>query len=166
MISTSRSVPVISSGLCFLAGVRRPVLDLDRHRRWTTQKGQLSCELPPSEWSIDYDSLDPGRPRDRLQPRRGQVLIQAWRRHYTPSAHTVAWGYRSPAREAATPPLSASGSASLHLGQQWRKPRCTNYLPGPSRGRRSVGAAAANCCCASSEKSSSSFLVENALYIE
>jgi methyl-accepting chemotaxis protein len=39
MISTSRSFPMISSGLCFLAGIRRPFLGPDCHSRWTTQRG-------------------------------------------------------------------------------------------------------------------------------
>ena len=30
---------MISSGLCFFAGIRRPFLDPDCHSRWTTQKG-------------------------------------------------------------------------------------------------------------------------------
>lgn len=52
MISTSRSLPMISSGLCFFAGIRRPFLDPDCHSRWTTQKGAAHpCrrrhELPP-----------------------------------------------------------------------------------------------------------------------
>ena len=39
MISTSRSFPIISSGLCFFEGIRCPFLDPDCHSRWTTQKG-------------------------------------------------------------------------------------------------------------------------------
>ena len=39
MISTSRSFPIISSGLCFFAGIRRPFLGPDCNSRWTTQKG-------------------------------------------------------------------------------------------------------------------------------
>ncbi|MEN2749804.1 integrase core domain-containing protein, partial [Sphingomonas sp. T9W2] len=43
-ISTSRSFPMISTGLCFLAGMRRPFLDPDCHSRWTTQKGAAHLE--------------------------------------------------------------------------------------------------------------------------
>lgn len=34
--------PMISSGLCFFEGIRRPSLDPDYRSRWTTQKGQPS----------------------------------------------------------------------------------------------------------------------------
>ncbi|MFN3677992.1 MAG: hypothetical protein ACK4TC_18740, partial [Sphingomonas pseudosanguinis] len=36
---TSRSLPMISSGLCFFAGILRPFPGPDCHSRWTTQKG-------------------------------------------------------------------------------------------------------------------------------
>ena len=44
-----------------------------------------------------------------------KVLIEAWRRHYNTVRPHSSLGYRPPAPEAATPPLPASGSASLHL---------------------------------------------------
>ncbi|ARR53373.1 hypothetical protein HY78_07950 [Rhizorhabdus wittichii DC-6] len=44
-----------------------------------------------------------------------RVLIEAWRRHYNTVRPHSSLGYRPPAPEAATPPLSVSGSASLHL---------------------------------------------------
>ncbi len=44
-----------------------------------------------------------------------KVLIEAWRRHYNSVRPHSSLGYRPPAPETATPPLPASGSASLHL---------------------------------------------------
>ena len=44
-----------------------------------------------------------------------RMLIEAWRRHYNTIRPHSSLGYRPPAPEAATPPLPASGSASLHL---------------------------------------------------
>ncbi|MFN3677560.1 MAG: transposase, partial [Sphingomonas pseudosanguinis] len=44
-----------------------------------------------------------------------RVLIEAWRRHYNTVRPHSSLGYRPPAPEAVTPPLPASGSASLHL---------------------------------------------------
>ncbi|KIU25808.1 hypothetical protein SR41_18165 [Sphingomonas melonis] len=36
---------MISSGLCFFSGIRRPFLDPDCHSRWTTQKGAAQLLL-------------------------------------------------------------------------------------------------------------------------
>ena len=44
-----------------------------------------------------------------------RVLIEAWRCHYNTVRPHSSLGYCPPAPEAATPPLPASGSASLHL---------------------------------------------------
>lgn len=44
-----------------------------------------------------------------------QILIQAWRRHYSSVRPHSSLGYRPPAPGAATPPRLLSGSASLHL---------------------------------------------------
>jgi transposase InsO family protein len=44
-----------------------------------------------------------------------RVLIEAWRRHYNTVRPHSSLGYRPPAPEVVTPPLPASGSASLHL---------------------------------------------------
>jgi N-acetylglutamate synthase-like GNAT family acetyltransferase len=53
---------MISSGLCFLAGIPRPFLDPDSHSRWTTQKGAaqlLECaELAAEEAGISNIVLD------------------------------------------------------------------------------------------------------------
>jgi hypothetical protein len=52
--------------------------------------------------------------RDLLQPAETKVLIEAWGRYNTVRPHS-SLGYRPPTPKAATPPLPASGSASLHL---------------------------------------------------
>ncbi|RYE55891.1 MAG: aldo/keto reductase, partial [Rhizobiaceae bacterium] len=38
-ISTSRSLPIISSGLCFLLGIQCPFRGPDYHSLWATQQG-------------------------------------------------------------------------------------------------------------------------------
>jgi putative transposase len=42
-------------------------------------------------------------------------MIEAWRRHYNTVRPHSSLGYQPPAPAAATPPLPASGSGSLHL---------------------------------------------------
>ena len=44
-----------------------------------------------------------------------KVLIEAWRRHFNTVRPPSSLGYRPPAPKTASPPYSASGSASLHL---------------------------------------------------
>lgn len=57
-----------------------------------------------------------------------KVLIEAWRRHYNTVRPHSRLGYRPPAPEAATPPLPASGSASLHLQRAMVAETTRHYL--------------------------------------
>ena len=46
-ISTLRSLPMISSGLCFLLGKQRPLRSPDYHSLWATQQGADQFTPPP-----------------------------------------------------------------------------------------------------------------------
>ena len=77
---------------------------------------------PGSPWENGYNESFNGSLRDELlngeifySLAEARVLIEAWRRHYNTVRPQSSLGYRPPAPEAATPPFSASGSASLHL---------------------------------------------------
>jgi putative transposase len=76
---------------------------------------------PGSPWENGYNESFNGSLRDELlngeilySLAEAKVLIEAWRRHYNTIRPHSSLGCRPPA-EAATPPLPASGSASLHL---------------------------------------------------
>ena len=77
---------------------------------------------PGSPWENGYNESLKRSLRDELlngeifySLAEAKVLIESWRRHYNTVRPHSSLGYRPPAPEAATPPLSASGSASLHL---------------------------------------------------
>lgn len=83
--------------------------------------GELNY-TPGSPWENGYNESFNGSLRDELlngeifySLAEARVLIEAWRRHYNTIRPHSSLGYRPPAPEAATPPLPASGSASLHL---------------------------------------------------
>jgi transposase InsO family protein len=77
---------------------------------------------PGSPWENGYCESFNGSLRDELLNgeifytlAEAKALIEAWRRHYNTVRPHSSLGYRPPAPEAATPPVSPSGSASLHL---------------------------------------------------
>ena len=77
---------------------------------------------PGSPWENGYNESFNGSLRDQLlngeifySLAEAKVLIEAWRHHYDTVRPHSSLRYRPPAPAAATPPLSASGSASLHL---------------------------------------------------
>ncbi|WP_443026099.1 integrase core domain-containing protein [Sphingomonas sp. PB2P19] len=77
---------------------------------------------PGSPWENGYNESFNGSLRDELlngeifySLAEARVLIEAWRRHYNTIRPHSSLGYRPPAPAAATPPLPASGSTSLHL---------------------------------------------------
>jgi transposase len=87
-ISTSRSLPIISSGLCFLLGIRRPFRDPDYHSRWTTQTGAdhgqvsdytgaaaLLDDLPKAQWLLGDRGYDADWFTDALQAKGIQPCI-------------------------------------------------------------------------------------------
>jgi transposase InsO family protein len=75
------------------------------------REGLASAEAEPKTVMIDATYLKAHRARSA----EAKVLIEAWRRRYNTVRPHSSLGYRPPAPEAATPPLPASGSASLHL---------------------------------------------------
>jgi transposase InsO family protein len=75
-----------------------------------------------SPWENGYNESFNGSLRDELlngeifySLAETRVLIETWRRHYNTVRPHSSLGYLPPAPEAATPPLPASGFASLHL---------------------------------------------------
>jgi transposase InsO family protein len=94
-------------------------------QRWLGQVGVKTLYIAPgSPWENGYSESFNGSLRDELlngeifySLAEARVLIEAWRRHYNTVRPHSSLGYRPPAPEAATPPLPASGSASLHLRQ-------------------------------------------------
>jgi putative transposase len=90
---------------------------------WLGQIGVKTLYIVPgSPWENGYNESFNGSLRDELlngeifySLAEAKVLIEAWRRHYNTVRPHSSLGYRPPAPEAATPPLPASGSASLHL---------------------------------------------------
>jgi putative transposase len=94
-------------------------------QKWLGQVGVKTLYIAPgSLWENGYNESFNGSLRDELlngeifySLAEARVLIEAWRRHYNTVRPHSSLGYRPPAPEAATPPLPASGSASLHLRQ-------------------------------------------------
>ena len=92
-------------------------------REWIAAVGSQTAYIEPgSPWENGYCESFNSKLRDELlngetffSLAEAQVLIEAWRRHYNTVRPHSSLGYRPPAPEAATPPLPASGSASLHL---------------------------------------------------
>jgi putative transposase len=92
-------------------------------QKWFGQVGVKTLYIAPgSPWENGYNESFNGSLRNELlngeifySLAEARVLIEAWRRHYNTVRPHSSLGYRPPAPEAATPPLSASGSASLHL---------------------------------------------------
>jgi transposase InsO family protein len=90
---------------------------------WLGQIGVKTLYITPgSPWENGYNESFNGSLRDELlngeifySLAEARVLIEAWRRHYNTVRPHSSLGYRPPAPEAVTPPLPASGSASLHL---------------------------------------------------
>ncbi|MGN7161977.1 IS3 family transposase [Sphingomonas sp. SAFR-052] len=90
---------------------------------WLGQIGVKTLYIAPgSPWENGYNESFNGSLRDELlngeifySLAEARVLIEAWRRHYNTVRPHSSLGYRPPAPEAVTPPLPASGSASLHL---------------------------------------------------
>ena len=90
---------------------------------WLRQIGVKTLYIAlGSPWENGYNESFNGSLRDELlngeifySLAEARVLIEAWRRHYNTVRPHSSLGYRPPAPEAATPPLPASGSASLHL---------------------------------------------------
>jgi len=111
-----------------IANARRRVksLDLGRFLAEARASGQIGVKTlylaPGSPWENGYNESFNGSLRDELlngeifySLAEARVLIEAWRRHYNTVRPHSSLGYRPPAPQAATPPLPASGSASLHL---------------------------------------------------
>ena len=92
-------------------------------QEWLGKVGVTTLYIAPgSPWENGYSESFNGSLRDELlngeifySLAEAKVLIEAWRRHYNTVRPHSSLGYRPPAPEAATPPLPASGSASLHL---------------------------------------------------
>jgi transposase InsO family protein len=92
-------------------------------QKWLGQVGVKTLYIAPgSPWENGYNESFNGSLRDELlngeifySLAEAKVLIEAWRRHYNTVRPHSSLGYRPPAPAAATPPLPASGSASLHL---------------------------------------------------
>ena len=92
-------------------------------QKWLGKIGVKTLYITPgSPWENGYSESFNGSLRDELlngeifySLAEAKVLIEAWRRHYNTVRPHSSLGYRPPAPEAATPPLPASGSASLHL---------------------------------------------------
>ena len=92
-------------------------------QKWLGQVGVKTLYITPgSPWENGYNESFNGSLRDELlngeifySLAEAKVLIEAWRSHYNTVRPHSSLGYRPPAPEAATPPLSASGSGSLHL---------------------------------------------------
>ncbi|WP_153006847.1 IS3 family transposase [Sphingomonas sanguinis] len=92
-------------------------------QKWLGQIGVKTLYIAPgSPWENGYNESFNGSLRDELlngeifySLTEARVLIEAWRRHYNTVRPHSSLGYRPPAPEAVTPPLPASGSASLHL---------------------------------------------------
>ncbi len=90
---------------------------------WLGQIGVKTLYIAPgSPWENGYNESFNGSLRDELlngeifySLAEARVLIEAWRRHYNTVRPHSSLGYRPPAPDTATPPLPASGSASLHL---------------------------------------------------
>jgi transposase InsO family protein len=90
---------------------------------WLAQIGVKTLYIAPgSPWENGYNESFNGPLRDELlngeifySLAEAKVLIEAWRRHYNTVRPHSSLRYRPPAPDAATPPLPASGSASLHL---------------------------------------------------
>ena len=90
---------------------------------WIAAAGAKTAYIAPgSPWENGFVESFNARLRDELLNgeifytlAEARVLIEAWRRHYNTVRPHSSLGYRPPAPEAATPPLPASGSASLHL---------------------------------------------------
>ncbi|WP_147037463.1 IS3 family transposase [Sphingomonas aquatilis] len=90
---------------------------------WLGRIGVKTLYIAPgSPWENGYNESFNGSLRDELlngeifySLAEARVLIEAWRRHYNTVRPHSSLGYRPPAPEAVTPPLPASGSASLHL---------------------------------------------------
>ncbi len=92
-------------------------------QKWLGKVGVKTLYITPgSSWETGYTESFNGSLRDELlngeifySLAEAKVLIEAWRRHYNTVRPHSSLGYRPPAPEASTPPLPASGSASLHL---------------------------------------------------
>jgi putative transposase len=92
-------------------------------QNWLGQIGVKTLYITPgSPWENGYNESFNGSLRDELlngeifySLAEAKVLIEAWRRHYNTVRPHSSLGYRPPAPETATPPYTASGSASLHL---------------------------------------------------
>ncbi|MHA0328943.1 IS3 family transposase [Sphingomonas melonis] len=90
---------------------------------WLGRIGVKTLYIAPgSPWENGYNESFNGSLRDELlggeifySLAEARVLIEAWRRHYNTVRPHSSLGYRPPAPDAVTPPLPASGSASLHL---------------------------------------------------
>ncbi|MSP03943.1 MAG: transposase, partial [Acetobacteraceae bacterium] len=91
-------------------------------QKWLAQVGVKTLYITPeSPWKGGYNESLNGSLRDELlngeifySLAEAKVLIEAWRRHYNTIQPHSSLGYRPLARETATPPLSPSGSATLH----------------------------------------------------
>jgi transposase InsO family protein len=91
-------------------------------QKWLGQVGVKTLYIAPgSPWENGYNESFNGSLRDELlngeifySLAEARVLIEAWRRNYNTVRPHSSLGYRPPALEAATPPLPASGSASLY----------------------------------------------------
>ncbi len=92
-------------------------------QKWLAQIGVKTLYIAPgSPWENGYNESFNGSLRDELlngeifySLAEARVLIEAWRRHYNTVRPHSSLGYRPLVPETATPPLSSSGSASLHL---------------------------------------------------
>lgn len=92
-------------------------------QKWLGRVGVKTLYIAPgSPWENGYNESFNGSLRDELlngeifySLAEARVLIEAWRRHYNTIRPHSSLGYRPPAPAAATPPLPASGFASLHL---------------------------------------------------
>jgi putative transposase len=92
-------------------------------QKWLTRVGVKTLYITPGPpWENGYCESFNGSLRDELLNGEifytlieARVLIEAWRRHYNTVRPHSSLSYRPPAPETATPPLSPSGSASLHL---------------------------------------------------
>jgi putative transposase len=91
-------------------------------RDWLGRIGVNTLYIAPgSPWENGYCESFNGSLRNELLDgeifyslAEAKVLIEAWRRHYNTVRPHSSLGYRPPVPEVATPPMPASGSASLH----------------------------------------------------
>jgi putative transposase len=92
-------------------------------QKWLGQVGVKTLYIAPgSPWENGCNESFNGSLRDELlngeifySLAEARVLIEPWRRHYNTVRPQSSLGYRPSVPAAATPPLPASGSASLHL---------------------------------------------------